>query len=150
MMDDELFFRDLEYALKRRVPRKESITGVRLVWFAKTLQNRKAIVITTPFDGKFYEITYNGDKEEMYVDQYEKRLNMKLTRSELDQHHDETRVFRDAMDTVFDKAVKESANKTGTGSEISNETLRDMVAHIDRVRKMIAEKRIKIRAETKE
>ena len=84
--------------MKYRVPHKIPIGGVKLVWYSKTLQNKKAIVITSPFDGKFYEVTYNGDKEEMYVDQYEKRLNMKLTRSELDRHHEETNVFREAFE----------------------------------------------------
>ena len=46
-----------------------------IVWMCKTLQNSKALVSTTLFDGMYYEITYNGDKEECYVDAYKKWEN---------------------------------------------------------------------------
>lgn len=49
---------------------------VKLVWFCKTLQNWKALVITTLPDQLFYEVTYNGDKREAYVDVYNKRVNI--------------------------------------------------------------------------
>ena len=45
---------------------------VYVVWLCKTLQNSKALVSTTLFDGMYYEITYNGDKGEAYVDAYKK------------------------------------------------------------------------------
>jgi hypothetical protein len=48
---------------------------VRIVWFAKVLQNWKALVITDRPDGKYYELTYNGDKHETYVDEYVKVRN---------------------------------------------------------------------------
>lgn len=41
-----------------------------IVWFSKTLQNWKALVSTTISDGMYYEITYNGDKKESYIDAY--------------------------------------------------------------------------------
>lgn len=43
-----------------------------VVWLCKTLQNSKALLSTTLPDGMYYEITYNGDKQEMYVDAYKK------------------------------------------------------------------------------
>ena len=43
-----------------------------IVWFCKTLQNWKALVSTTLPDGMYYEITYNGDKKEVYIDAYKK------------------------------------------------------------------------------
>ena len=46
-----------------------------IVWMCKTLQNNKALVSTTLFDGMYYEVTYNGDKGEMYVDAYKKWHN---------------------------------------------------------------------------
>lgn len=46
-----------------------------VVWFAKTLQNWKALVSTELPDGMYYEVTYNGDKEEAYVDSYKKWEN---------------------------------------------------------------------------
>ena len=41
-----------------------------IVWSCKTLQNNKALLSTTLFDGMYYECTYNGDKKEMYIDAY--------------------------------------------------------------------------------
>lgn len=46
-----------------------------IVWLCKALQNNKALASTTLFDGMYYEITYNGDKKEMYLDAYKKWEN---------------------------------------------------------------------------
>ena len=35
-----------------------------IVWQCKTLQNNKALASTTLFDGMYYEVTFNGDKNE--------------------------------------------------------------------------------------
>ena len=45
---------------------------VYIVWFSKTLQNWKALVSTNISDGMYYEITYNGNKQETYLDAYKK------------------------------------------------------------------------------
>ncbi len=49
---------------------------VYVVWFNKTLQNWKALASSTLSDGRYYEITYNGDKEETYIDTYVKVDNV--------------------------------------------------------------------------
>ena len=56
---------------------KKEITAedVFVVWFCKTLQNAKAMASTTLFDGMYYELTYNGDKKELYLDAYKKWEN---------------------------------------------------------------------------
>lgn len=54
---------------------KISEGDVFIVWSCKTLQNNKAMVSTTVSDGMYYELTYNGDKKELYLDAYEKREN---------------------------------------------------------------------------
>lgn len=46
-----------------------------VVWFAKTLQNWKALVSTDSVDGIYWEVTHNGDKGETYVDTYMKINN---------------------------------------------------------------------------
>lgn len=46
-----------------------------IVWSCKTLQNNKALLSTTLFDGMYYELTYNGDKKELYLDAYKKFEN---------------------------------------------------------------------------
>lgn len=44
--------------------------------FCKTLQNSKALLSTNVPDGMYYEITYNGDKNECYLDAYKKWQNV--------------------------------------------------------------------------
>lgn len=46
-----------------------------VVWLCKTLQNNKALLSTNVTDGMYYEITYNGDKKEFYLDAYKKWEN---------------------------------------------------------------------------
>lgn len=48
---------------------------VYIVWYCKTLQNWKALASTTLFDGMYYELTVNGDKNDMYLDAYKKFEN---------------------------------------------------------------------------
>lgn len=45
------------------------------VWKAKALQNWKYLISSTLFDGMYYELTYNGDKKEWYLDAYKKFEN---------------------------------------------------------------------------
>ena len=47
-----------------------------VVWSCKTLQNHKALLSTTVSDGMYYELTYNGDKQELYFDAYKKWQNI--------------------------------------------------------------------------
>lgn len=49
-----------------------SIDNVFVVWSCKTLQNKKALLSTTDKGANYFEITYNGDKDEYYVDEYKK------------------------------------------------------------------------------
>ena len=51
---------------------------VYIVWSCKTLQNNKALASTIRLDGMYYEITYNGDKNEIYFDAYKKFENRKI------------------------------------------------------------------------
>ena len=46
-----------------------------IVWMCKTLQNCKAMASTTVHDQMYYELTYNGDKQELYIDVYKKWEN---------------------------------------------------------------------------
>ena len=46
-----------------------------IVWSCKTLQNNKALLATTKPDNMYFEVTYNGDKGEIYLDAYSKVEN---------------------------------------------------------------------------
>ena len=48
---------------------------VYVVWYGKTLQTHKALLSTSLLDGMYYELTYNGDKQELYFDAYKKFEN---------------------------------------------------------------------------
>lgn len=54
-----------------------TVESVFVVWSCKTLQNNKALLSTTLLDGMYYELTYNGDKKELYFDSYKKWENVK-------------------------------------------------------------------------
>lgn len=50
-------------------------TDVYCVWLCKTLGNNKALLSTTLFDGMYYEVTFNGGKNQVYLDAYKKFEN---------------------------------------------------------------------------
>ena len=45
------------------------------VWKVKALQNWKFLISSSLPDGMYYEVTYNGDKKEWYLDAYKKFEN---------------------------------------------------------------------------
>ena len=57
---------------------KCSEDDVFIVWMCKILQNSKAMVSTNMSDGMYYELTYNGNKGELYVDAYQKNHNFTI------------------------------------------------------------------------
>lgn len=64
------FLREARRAI--RIMRSEKGNVIQ-VWYCKTVQNHKGLFITDAHDKHFYECTYNGDKGEMYVDDYVKQ-----------------------------------------------------------------------------
>ena len=48
---------------------------VYIVWKCKALQNWKYLISSSLFDGMYYELTFNGDKKEWYLDAYKKFEN---------------------------------------------------------------------------
>lgn len=60
-----------------------STNDIFIVWYAKTLQNHKAL-LGTRFTDHYFECTYNGDKDEMHMDVYDKVQNVCF--KEVDNH----------------------------------------------------------------
>lgn len=54
-----------------------------VVWFVKALQNWKCLISTMRPDDRYYEITYDGDKKQSYIDTYVKSHNTVVTDEEL-------------------------------------------------------------------
>lgn len=51
---------------------KITMDDVYVTWFGFILGNMKALVSTSLPDGKYYEVTYNNEKKEIYIDCYVK------------------------------------------------------------------------------
>lgn len=51
-------------------------TDIAVVWQCKVLKNIKAIMIDDGKNERMYEVTYNGEKDELYIDVYEKAENI--------------------------------------------------------------------------
>lgn len=64
-----VLFSDFNYNANKIIP-----SDMFVVWSCKTLQNWKAIVGGVHVK-ELIEVTYNGDKDELYVDVYEKKRN---------------------------------------------------------------------------
>ena len=62
----------LDYLLDDRL----DVTKVHTVWLCKTLRNCKGLFITELPDNQYYECTYNGDNNEIYLDVYNKEKNI--------------------------------------------------------------------------
>lgn len=79
----ELCIKSVADYVNKRVDRSDrtQITeqDVYVVWSCKTLQNNKALLSTMLLDGMYYECTFNGDKNELYLDAYKKWENKLIT-----------------------------------------------------------------------
>ena len=58
-------------------------TNIYPVWLTKVLQNNKGLFSTYLPNGMYYEITYNGDKKEFYLDAYKKFQNVPIKESDV-------------------------------------------------------------------
>ena len=63
----------LEHLDKSETP--PVVIEVYTVWKSKVLQNWKFLISTSLPDGMYYEVTFNGDKNEWYLDAYKKFEN---------------------------------------------------------------------------
>lgn len=70
-MDEKMLRIVREYNYRMLGCENNTPFGVLIVWKCPTIQNWKYLIITTLPDNKYYEVTYNGDKEEFYLEVYE-------------------------------------------------------------------------------
>ena len=87
-MIDKMDKKAIEIARKHIVERLDmSDVGTHfdifIVWKAKVLQNWKYLISSTLADGLYYELTYNGDKKEWYLDAYMKIENQVIKEESL-------------------------------------------------------------------
>lgn len=54
-----------------------------VVWKCKALQNWKYLISSSLPDGMYYELTYNGDKHEWYLDAYKKFENRRIVEKDV-------------------------------------------------------------------
>lgn len=91
------------------VDRTSRLTDFYVVWFVKVLGNWKALVSTDIVGDQYWEVTYNGEKKEAYVDHYEKVSNQKYI-DEIDDpsltkaRHERDRIRREMTQSTIDKA----------------------------------------------
>lgn len=78
-MDNELF---VEKAKKLARLYLKDGDEVFVVWLVKVLQNNKCLIGTRD-TVSYFEVTYNGDKDEFYVDNYDKLINEKFNGSNM-------------------------------------------------------------------
>ena len=64
-----------DFYLEFSSPIAISFDDIFVVWQCKTLQNFKAILAVKAPDSFMFECSYNGDKNEMYFDAYDKIMN---------------------------------------------------------------------------
>ena len=68
----ELVKKYYEEELKTHIEKEE----IHIVLIVKALKNKKALISTSKKDTRYFEITFNGDKKETYIDCYIKEKNI--------------------------------------------------------------------------
>lgn len=64
--------------LKKLYNEDFKIEDLHLVWFSKVLQNYKCVIVDLKDNQRYYELTFNGNNNEIYLDIYEKQYNVKI------------------------------------------------------------------------
>ena len=86
-MDSATFVRLSRVAAATAIMQERQIavapSALYVVWQAKILDHWKLLLSTDAIRGVYVEVTFNGRKDEFYVDVYEKRLNNEFTQTDL-------------------------------------------------------------------
>ncbi|WP_195459232.1 DUF6275 family protein [Pediococcus acidilactici] len=65
--------------LKEEKGLETTTDDVFVVWFSKTLQNSKALLSSAFNNEMYFEVTYNGNKKQLYLDAYKKEKNIEFS-----------------------------------------------------------------------
>ena len=92
-----------------------TICDVFVVWFCKTIQNFKMLLGTNePNDKMYYEVTYNGDKNELYLDVYKQVEHKVYHQNDFDQddklRHGVIRLIQELAPLVKPKYLQKFAS----------------------------------------
>lgn len=63
---------------------KLPVEDIYVVWFCYTVGSWKALISTNAKDDRYYEVTYDGNKREVYVDSYMKVENYTIPEADLE------------------------------------------------------------------
>lgn len=104
-MDMEFRAQDivLEY-IWRHLDKSDNVPtniAVYTVWKCKALQNWKFLISSTLLDGMYYEVTFNGDKSEWYLDAYKKFENQVIQEPEEQTMSDDLIKRSDAIEVAY-------------------------------------------------
>ena len=80
------------------------IEDISVVWMAHLLGSKKAILIDNGRNRRMYEVTYNAQNDELYVDAYEKKVNRKFCNYDIGR-------FMNAEKSVVSKDAEQSAER---------------------------------------
>lgn len=86
-MNEKEFTAYAKYLIRRYLHDVEGIdihlSDIYTVWLVKVLQNNKAMLSTNVADTRYYEVTYDGNKEQFYFDAYVKEKNFAIRLEEV-------------------------------------------------------------------
>lgn len=89
-----------------------------VVWQVKVLQNYKALLATSiNGDQHYYEATYNGDKNQLYLDVYNKEDNKNFGVKKHDDQKYTVQVIKNIPDSFLNIGRYNSAMLFGTAAE---------------------------------
>ncbi len=74
---DERAIKIVDRYILEHLDKSDRIPAIQIfiVWKCKILQHCKWLISSTLSDGMYYEVTYNGIKDEFYLDAYKKFEN---------------------------------------------------------------------------
>lgn len=61
------------------------IEEINLVWFSHLLGGKKCMLYSPKMGNRYAEVTYNVNKDEMYVDIYTKEMNVCFSSDQIDE-----------------------------------------------------------------